>query len=81
MGNRLVTFDLDGPAEIAAVDNVDPTSLEPFVAAHRKTFQGQCVVCLRHAPGAKGITLTAASAGLGGSTAKVGDAGVPLLVK
>ena len=63
--DNLVRFRLEGPAEIAAVDNGDATSLEPFVASDRKAFNGQCMVYLRSLPSSGGLVkLLAESEGL-----------------
>ena len=63
--HNLVTFELEGPAEIAGVDNGDATSFEPFQASERKVFNGLALVIIRSKPGARGkITLHAHSAGL-----------------
>ncbi len=63
--DHLVTFRVDGPAEIAAVDNGDATSLEPFQADHRRAFNGRCMVYLRSQRDQAGpITVHAESAGL-----------------
>ena len=39
---NLVKFQIEGPGEIAAVDNGDATSFEPFQASERKAFNGLC---------------------------------------
>jgi len=60
----LVSFKISGPGVIAAVDNGDETSHEPFQASERHAFRGQCFAILR-ATGASGpITLTASGQGL-----------------
>lgn len=60
-----VTFDIEGPGEIVAVDNGDPTSLEPFHATQCKAFNGLCLVIVRAKRGETGsVTLTATSDGL-----------------
>ncbi len=69
---NLVKFDVTGPGEIAAVDNGDPTSFEPFQASQRKAFNGLCLVIIRSKPGAAGkITLKANSDGLKAATTVV----------
>ena len=35
-----IRFTIDGPGEIVATDNGDPTSFEPFQAPERKAFNG-----------------------------------------
>ncbi len=61
----LVTFQLDGPATIAAVDNGNAASLESFQANQRRAFSGLCMVYLRSAGQQDGVvTLTATADGL-----------------
>jgi beta-galactosidase len=63
--DNLVTFRVEGPAEIAAVGNGNAISLEPFQADHRKAFNGMCVVYLRSVKDGSGtITLHATAEGL-----------------
>ncbi|OHX64803.1 glycoside hydrolase family 2 TIM barrel-domain containing protein [Flammeovirga pacifica] len=62
--SNLVTFDLDGEANILGVGNGDPTSLESFVAHKRKAFNGKCVTILQSSKNEGTITLTAKSKGL-----------------
>lgn len=60
-----IRFTLEGPGEIVATDNGDPTSFEPFQAAERKAFSGLCLVIIRGKSEAAGrLTLTASSEGL-----------------
>lgn len=62
--NRLA-FAIEGPGEIVATDNGDPTSFEPFQAPGRRAFNGLCLVIVRAIPGQPGrIRLTASSDGL-----------------
>ena len=62
---NLVKFTLSGPGQIAAVDNGDATSFEPFQASERKAYNGLALVVVRTKAGAPGtITLRAQSAGL-----------------
>jgi len=58
-------FTIEGPGEIVATDNGDPTSFEPFQAPARKAFNGLCLVIVRSLPGQAGsIRVTATSDGL-----------------
>jgi beta-galactosidase len=67
----LVTFKLSGPGTIAAVDNGDPCSHEPFQASQRRASQGQCIAILKAgAPGGK-LTLTASAPGLADGTVSI----------
>jgi beta-galactosidase len=63
--NNRIQFKVEGPGEIVATDNGDPTSFEPFQAPERKAFNGLCLVIVRAKPGQSGrIKLTASSEGL-----------------
>lgn len=42
-----VTFSVEGPARIVAVDNGDNASHEPFAATRRTTYRGRCVAFVR----------------------------------
>lgn len=65
-----ITFDLDGPGEIMAVDNGDPTSFEPFQAKERNAFNGLALVIV-HASQPGTITLKAQSDGLKDATVRI----------
>jgi beta-galactosidase len=70
-----VHFAVSGPGSIAAVDNGDPATLEPFQADHRAAFNGLALVVLRSTRGASGvITIEGASPGLqpGRASVRVG---------
>jgi beta-galactosidase len=63
--NNAIHFDIEGPGEIVATDNGDPTSFEPFQAPDRKAFNGLCLVIVRGMPGQPGkIRLVAKADGL-----------------
>jgi len=58
-----VSFKVDGPGRIVAVDNGDCMSTEPFQATERRAYGGTCVAILRGtAPGQ--VSVTASAAGL-----------------
>jgi beta-galactosidase len=60
---------IEGPGEIVATDNGDPTSFEPFQSPSRKAFNGLCLAIVRGKPGETGrIMLTASSEGLRNGT-------------
>ena len=42
-----LAFKIDGPGEIVATDNGDPTSFEPFQSPERKAFNGLCLAIIR----------------------------------
>ncbi|SFC15106.1 beta-galactosidase [Parapedobacter composti] len=72
----LIHFSVDGPGEVAAVDNGYQASLEPFQDTKRKTFNGKCLVIIR--PGTKSgvATVRAHAEGLADATV-----GVKMIVK
>lgn len=60
-----VTFAVEGPADVIAVDNGDPTSFEPFQACKRTTFNGLALAIVRTRAGQSGtIRVTSTTAGL-----------------
>jgi beta-galactosidase len=64
-----IHFKLEGPGEIAAVGNGDPTSHESFQAMERRVFNGLALVIIRSQNGEAGfITLTAESEGIAGAS-------------
>lgn len=52
--NNTVRFEIEGPGEIVATDNGDPTSFESFQAPERRAFNGLCLVIVRGKPGQSG---------------------------
>lgn len=67
-----VTYTIDGPGEIVAVGNGDPTNHESFQAKTRKVFNGMALVVVRSKKGETGnITVTANSKGLKGAKASI----------
>lgn len=60
-----LSFTIEGPGEIVATDNGDPTNLTSFRSVKREAFNGLCLVIVRAKPGQTGeITLTASSGDL-----------------
>jgi beta-galactosidase len=60
-----VHFDLDGPGDIVATDNGDPTSFVPFSSHDRQAFNGLCLVIVRWKSDEPGkLILTAKAEGL-----------------
>jgi beta-galactosidase len=58
-------FAVEGPGEIVATDNGDPTSFEPFPSPTRHAFSGLCLVIVRAKPGQDGtVRLTVSAQGL-----------------
>jgi beta-galactosidase len=65
--SSLIRFSVEGPGEIVATDNGDPTSFEPFASPARRAFNGLCLVVVRGKAGQAGrITLRAESESLQG---------------
>ena len=60
----VITFAISGPGVIAAVDNSDNSSPDPFQASSRKAAQGRCVAFIKAAAPSGTITLTASAPGL-----------------
>jgi len=68
--DNLVRFSLQGPGDIIATDNGNPTSFESFQAPQRKAFNGRAVVIVRTRAGQPGtLVLRAESDGLASATA------------
>lgn len=62
VAKNLIRFSVDGPGEIVATDNGDPTSMVVFQSPEREAFNGLCLVIVRGKPGAAGkITVRAES--------------------
>ncbi|MEN6307906.1 MAG: beta-galactosidase GalB [Anaerohalosphaeraceae bacterium] len=53
--DNLLKFAIEGPGEIVATDNGDPTNLVPFPSHERQAFNGLCLVIVRRIPGKSGI--------------------------
>ncbi len=63
--NNHLRFTVEGPGEIVATDNGDPTSFVPFQSPERTAFNGLCLVIVRGVAGQSGkITLRAEAASL-----------------
>jgi len=63
--DNMIEFSIDGPGEIVATDNGDPTSMVPFPSHKRQAFNGQALVIVRSQKGTTGkIIVKATSAGL-----------------
>ncbi len=59
----LVTFKITGPGVIAAVDNGDISSIEPFQGSERKAYQGRCYAMIKARAARGKIVLTASAPG------------------
>jgi len=63
--DQRIRFSVEGPGDIVATDNGDPTSFETFSSQERKAFNGKCLVILRGQNGRTGcLKLTAEAEGL-----------------
>ena len=70
--DHVVRFAVEGPGEIVATDNGDPTSFEPFPSHERKAFGGLDLAIVRAKAGEPGrIRLTATGDGLRAGTALI----------
>ena len=61
---NLVTFKIEGPAEIVGVGNANPISMESYQLPQRKAWQGKCLVVVKSKKQAGAITLKATSENL-----------------
>jgi len=65
--NNLVNFKINGEGFIAAVDNGDEVSHDPFKASYRKAFNGLALAIVQAKEKAGSITFTATANGLKGA--------------
>jgi beta-galactosidase len=65
-----IAFTVSGPGAVAAVDNGENASHEPFQASVRSAWEGQCLAMVR-ATAAGRIVITAASEGIAPATAAI----------
>jgi beta-galactosidase len=76
--DHLVGFEVEGPGEIVATDNGDPTSFQPFPAPECNAFGGLCLVIVRGKAGLPGrIRLKASSDVLRPGTVVITAAAAP----
>jgi beta-galactosidase len=69
--DNLIKFKISGPGVIAAVDNGDRSSREPFQSAQRRAIQGRCIAVLKAAGTSGKIELTASAPGLAESSINI----------
>ncbi len=55
LSDNLIQFSIEGPGEIVATDNGDPTNMVSFSSKERKAFNGLCLVIVRSIAGKSGI--------------------------
>lgn len=61
LADNLVNFKISGPGIIAAVDNGNAASLEPFQVNYRKAFNGLCLLVVKSKKGEVGDIIVEAS--------------------
>jgi beta-galactosidase len=61
--NDHIKFTIDGPGEIVATDNGDPSSFERFPAPEHDAFNGQALVVVRTLAGRPGTIRVSAQSG------------------
>ena len=60
--NNLIEFSIEGPGEIIATDNGDPSNMVPFGSKERNAFNGFAIAIVRSIDGDRGtIRVTAKS--------------------
>jgi beta-galactosidase len=64
LADNLISFAVDGPGKVIAVENGDVDGHEPFQAMQRHAYQGVCTVILRATSETGTIRLTAKADGL-----------------
>ncbi len=65
LSNNLIEFTIDGPGEIVATDNGDPTNMDSFLENKKNAFNGLCLAIIKSKAGEKGkITVNIMSQGL-----------------
>jgi beta-galactosidase len=62
MANDMVTFKVEGPAEIAGIGNGNPLSMEPFQLPRHSLFHGTAMLILRSIAGKGGTVKVTAEA-------------------
>jgi beta-galactosidase len=73
-----IHFEIEGPGEIVATDNGDPTSFESFHSCDRNAFSGFCLVIVRGKAGQTGtINVSATADGLKAGKASIKAAPAP----
>ncbi|MBK1832835.1 beta-galactosidase GalB [Roseibacillus ishigakijimensis] len=78
LANDSLTFTVEGPGKIVAVDNGDSTSLESFQGNTRSAFNGMALVVVQSQRGKSGkITLTAKARGLTAASATIETIAAP----
>jgi beta-galactosidase len=66
-----IKFSSNGPGVIAAVDNADLTSAEPYIAKERWAYKGSCIAIIKANANSGSITVTAIADNLKSGTVTV----------
>lgn len=70
--NNRIKFSIEGPGEIVATDNGDPSNMESFTSKEREAFNGLALVVIRSKKGKSGtITVTVKSPDLEETKVKI----------
>ena len=69
--NKMVTFDVEGPARIIGVENGDVLDLEPHKVNYRKTFNGKCLLMIQTTDQTGTIIIRAKSEGLDSAVVEI----------
>lgn len=72
----LISFSIQGPGFIAAVDNGDNRSTESFQALERRAFQGRCHAMIKTNAGRGKILVTASAPGLASGSVRIAIRGL-----
>ena len=67
----LIQFAVTGPGKIAAVDNADVNTHEPFTGTQRHAYQGSCLAIIKATAESGMIDITATAPGLTGDSLKI----------
>jgi beta-galactosidase len=67
----LIQFAISGPGKVVAVDNGDPSSHEPFIAAEHHAYQGHCLAIVKATSSNGPIRLTASAPGLEAASVEI----------
>ncbi|MEZ0470757.1 beta-galactosidase GalB [Luteimonas sp. B3_2_R+30] len=68
-----IRFRVEGPGELVATDNGDPTDMTPFPSHERAAFSGKALAIVRAVPGRTGTVVVHAEAdGLQSASARIG---------
>jgi beta-galactosidase len=71
----LIQFEISGPGRIAALDNGDPSSHEPFVATEYHAYRGRCLAIVKATSANGPIVLTASATGLAPASVEIQTGG------